>query len=511
MIRVFVVDDEPFLRQNIKNTIEAVNSSFHVIGMAGDGEAALAAVHKLHPDVIFIDIRMPIMDGLELLKQMHEEKFQPISVILSGYSDFAYAQQALQYQAFDYILKPIDKKNLKKLLTKIEKKLCTEVFAVQTAHLQSLLNHTTQVPTPEEAALAFSSFDSFSCIYLCEGSYPSNPYQFLSTDDCFWTEKRLFEMIKDILTTEESAWILAGGSQREHFLVIGHQGCELSRVVYISHTIFENIQSFSPPVTCIHSRTSTPLNKLRNIMIDLKHMALSKNLFSYPSLSDCTKTILPTLEKMGMTASAVQKLSFYAKEKQTSLFLEYAYTIVLYCKTEKCSQLLLTHMLKKLCEIANKGVQNLLYDEQISSFITNSYSYEELWKNIQSLLREIIQPSAPDGMDSIIIAIHEYIETHFTEALTLKSLAEPYHVSVSYMCSLYKKNYEVSPIDDIINRRVEAAKKLLLSEPPLTIRQIAEMVGYSDSYYFSRLFKVITGTSPTQYRKSNEPAKVQAD
>lgn len=499
MVRVFVVDDEPFLRQNIKRTIETVNSDFHVIGMAGDGETALEEIRRLRPDVVFVDVRMPIMDGLELLAHINSCQFPVISVILTGYSDFAYAQQALKNHAFDYILKPIDKNNLKELLTRIQKKLSRERSDAQTACLQSLLSHT---PSSGNEAASFSAFHCFTGIYLCEGPYPSNPYQFLSSNDCFWTHSRIRSDITPLLLPEESVWVLSGGSPREHFIVIGHSAPEPNRGKLIANSLYQKLLASASAITCIYEKESIPFTGLKELFMDLKHASLSKNLFEYSSLSICTETPLPSPEKMGMTISACKKLSGYANEKQPLPFTEYAYTILHYCKTQKCSQLLLTHILKKLCEIANRGIQNLSYEEQVSAFVTNSTTYKELWKNMKPLLQEIIQPSSLEGMDSIVEAIHQYIELHFTESITLKMLADPYHISVSYLCSLYKKNYGISPIDDIISKRIDAAKSLLLAQPPLSIRQISEMVGYSDSYYFSRLFKVTTGASPSQYRKA---------
>jgi len=116
MIKVVVVDDEPYLLRSIKQSIEETNGSFAVVGEALDGESALEVIRRTRPDVIFTDIRMPVLDGLELIEELRRAKEEVLPVILSGYQDFEYAKRALQIGVEDYLLKPINAKALGKLL-----------------------------------------------------------------------------------------------------------------------------------------------------------------------------------------------------------------------------------------------------------------------------------------------------------------------------------------------------------------------------------------------------------
>lgn len=125
MIRTIVVDDEPYLRKSIKVSIENTNSNYTVIAEAGNGVQAYDLIIALEPDVVFLDIRMPIMDGIALLEKLHNEKIKPICVILSGYSEFEYAKKAIHFGVFDYILKPIHMDQLEELLNDITDRLNT--------------------------------------------------------------------------------------------------------------------------------------------------------------------------------------------------------------------------------------------------------------------------------------------------------------------------------------------------------------------------------------------------
>src|SRR5699024_3235911 len=120
MHKVYLVDDDVFVRKGIKTLIDWESLGFQVFGEADNGEDALAEIQELKPDLVLTDIRMPVLDGLDLVKKTKEtlEK-PPYFIVISGYNDFKYAQRALRYNVKDFILKPVDQEEIKKTLIKI--------------------------------------------------------------------------------------------------------------------------------------------------------------------------------------------------------------------------------------------------------------------------------------------------------------------------------------------------------------------------------------------------------
>lgn len=108
MLKVLVVDDETFVRRGIVMETDWKSIDCAVVAEASNGIEALEAVHKFSPDLIISDIRMPKMDGIELLKNLREEGNNVHLIFLTAYSEFEYAKQALRYYAFDYLLKPFE-------------------------------------------------------------------------------------------------------------------------------------------------------------------------------------------------------------------------------------------------------------------------------------------------------------------------------------------------------------------------------------------------------------------
>lgn len=115
---IMLAEDETLLRQSLANHIDALEMGFKVTCQVSDGKAALDALKTADIHMIITDIRMPVMDGLLLAKHIHERYPHILTVVLSGYADFEYAQEALRQGVFDYLLKPVSRDKLESLLGK---------------------------------------------------------------------------------------------------------------------------------------------------------------------------------------------------------------------------------------------------------------------------------------------------------------------------------------------------------------------------------------------------------
>ncbi len=120
MLKVLLVDDEPFILQGLKILVDWNEEGFEIAGTASDGQEALDFLQLNQVDLIITDIKMPGMGGLELLEKIRKEKLsEAYFVILSGYAEFSYAQKAMQYECSNYMLKPIEKEQLMKILQSV--------------------------------------------------------------------------------------------------------------------------------------------------------------------------------------------------------------------------------------------------------------------------------------------------------------------------------------------------------------------------------------------------------
>jgi two-component system response regulator YesN len=118
MWKLVIADDEPKIRRGIEGILNWHDYNIEVVGEAEDGEIALKVITEKKPDIILLDINMPFLNGLNLLEKLRTINNDSIVIIISGYDEFAYAQKALRFNVFDYILKPVSKKNIEEIIKK---------------------------------------------------------------------------------------------------------------------------------------------------------------------------------------------------------------------------------------------------------------------------------------------------------------------------------------------------------------------------------------------------------
>lgn len=127
MFNILLVDDEPLIRRGLRTIINRNFSNFAIVGEASNGLEALQLLQQNNVDVVISDIRMPFKDGIELVKDIHENYPYIFTIIISGYNDFEYAKQAIKYKVYEYLLKPIDTKEFIDLMKKLELELQNQI------------------------------------------------------------------------------------------------------------------------------------------------------------------------------------------------------------------------------------------------------------------------------------------------------------------------------------------------------------------------------------------------
>ena len=115
-MRIVVVEDEAPIREGMAKLLSKINPEYELVGKAADGEAGYQLIRELNPDLVIMDIRMPKMDGIAMMKKLREENIKCKAIILSAYSEFQYAQKAIELKADSYLLKPIKNSGIEKCL-----------------------------------------------------------------------------------------------------------------------------------------------------------------------------------------------------------------------------------------------------------------------------------------------------------------------------------------------------------------------------------------------------------
>ncbi|QUI24711.1 response regulator [Vallitalea pronyensis] len=532
MFSVLIVDDELYIRKGLMNIINWKKFQCEICGEACDGVEGLEKIKALKPDIVFVDINMPEIDGLSMIGQVKDECPHTKFILLTGYRDFSYLQEAIKLGAFDYLLKP----------SKIEE-ICE---VVKRAVLE----------------LKYQSDEEKELIKIKESYENSKP---------ILRQKLLYDIIFNITTNydeNEQELHMYGIEIHKFIMMVVEIDEELEdyepyqRQLYqfgLTNTIEEMFQGeFKVEKIAINSRRLAFIIQTQDERLSIENIhkkvsniqQLVKNCFNFSitaSISKIGEGIQALPEKMkeceeglsykfylGENAIIIyEDLASFYKPKDDSLLEAYKNNLIRAIKTgnnkhvgavlqeikvkvfeeKKCDP----EMIKTFCWNVIYAINNIRLS--IKAIEDNNKS---VVKDISSLYRLIEQSKSIDELHCLLVdAAHnvvsrinrynkdnihsmlnkatQYIQDNYHRSITLNDLAEYTYVSTYYISRIFKKEIGKNFVDYLNEIRINKAKELLNNKDYKTY-EVAEQVGIQDPHYFSKLFKKYTNMTPTDYR-----------
>ncbi len=526
MYKIVIADDESTVRERLLSLLSRVKDDFLVVGSFENGYDALEGIEKLQPDLLITDIKMPYIDGIELIKQARLEFPLLQSIIISGYDSFEFAKQAIDLRVIGYLSKPISFEELKQVIykakTEIEKKLNTDEN-IATLEKQA------------ESNLALLQENDLASLVLMK-TISENFRNKLVSDQINLDYEKQFIVVFD---TDQEADSLS------------YEKNELLRV-YLSRFIEEEFHDFIKhydfmdgnqfvSVCCINENfeKETILDKLNTIIakvLKVSQISVSvgvsdvmlKDEVNYRKLY---RHALRCLEYRTVVGSNVV-LFFEDLEKQSTVKVgkvdenEYkaiSYEILYGKKDEAKAKIakLVTTISKQEYKDSYYFILSNLLDSLFKSCVDLGKIYKDFMPHvdivqklyaskttdsIQQFFSDLVdkitainEKSRMTGVQSSFEQIKKYIESNYSNSLlSLYDVADELSYSVSYISAILKKN-NTSFTKYLTDIRMDKAKALLADENNKLIT-IASVVGYEDPYYFSHCFKKYYGVSPIEYR-----------
>jgi two-component system, response regulator YesN len=220
------------------------------------------------------------------------------------------------------------------------------------------------------------------------------------------------------------------------------------------------------------------------------------------NIAEFQNTLDPENEKM---------LLLYIQQNQWDLFKKQLKKFISFMETNSFPQLRLERTLKQIIGLLFNvysflpEAELLSIDQKINELITGSISYSTIYLEMCHIIDKILEQKKIYKQNNnyhktLVDKVEGYIKSNYNSPVTLQSIADTFSISAPYLSKIYKKYKCISPTDHIINLRIEKAKQLLFIDFSMTIKDIAKSVGYDDPFYFSRLFKSVTGSSPVNFR-----------
>lgn len=507
-IRTYIVDDEPLLLRSIKLSIESAHADFQVVGQATAAGTAIGEILTLQPDVVFVDIMMPVMNGIEMIQQLRAKACQAEYVILSGHREFEFAQQAIKLGVADYLVKPINPSALSAVLQEIADKCNAARKLEQHRLLEDLLNAGGE--DRQDTGARKRVFDSglkFVFCHICLGPftlYFNNQFMPLYIFDSLLDSKKL-AMASDGVAT--NSWLFNGRFANEKyalFTVPSHPD-QLRLSDHLSAWLSERLEV---PYTLVVSQVFEDPGELLKVKRMAAAELASRALFGQACTINLNHLDEASPPADGNFAENLKILQNLIKKNRHDEARQMIRQIIRICEDSNCTQMTLAGLLKKIfAQIFLDQLQMLSEPGIVDLIIVNSGNYASLARNVLQFYEDCYKPlSAINAEDThsenIVAKTRQYIDENYTRHLSIQEMAEKFGYNYSYFCIIFKKHIGLSPNEYVIEKRINKAKSLLLASPDLSIRDIAAFIGYDDAYYFSRIFKAVAGVTPSAFRKT---------
>ena len=528
MYKVIIVDDESAVRERLFKQLLNFSDDFEVVGQFENGFDALIGGTQFSPDLLITDIKMPYIDGIELIKRMKQELPLLQTIIISGFDSFDYAKQAISLGVIGYISKPITLGELEETLkkTKIEldkknsvdndiedlkKRASSGLKLMQNSDLSKLITLKDIPDNFKEKLIADGINLDYKYTILAAIDFDDQLTQ-ISYDKMELVNFHLEKYIQDEFSESEISTVLFDNSSEFGLFILSNSQIEKE---------------------ALQERLGRVLAKIKRACKVEMSIGLSetKEDTEHKSYRELYRHALRTLEYRTVIGSNI--IIFFgdiSKNKTTTgkvdenEFKNITYEVLygdLQTAKDRINKLLNTitadnfketylFILNNLIDSLLKACVSLqsLFQEYMTyeAIVENSYkikSNEQLYAFIDDLVNNIDRinkNSRQSGVDSSYRQIINFINNKYTNSLlSLEDVAKELGYSVSYVSLILKRN-NTTFTKYLTDVRMEKAKALLL-DTDMKLLSIANEVGYDDPYYFSHCFKKNTGISPQEYRK----------
>lgn len=508
LINLLIVDDEKIVRDGLKYILDWNSLGYCICGEAGNGSEALEMINRYHPGLVLLDIRMAGMLGTDLMETARNDGFTGEFIIISGYSDFKYAQSAMQYGASFYLTKPIDEDELEKAVINVRDKITSHmsretsrsqyIKKAKTTVLYDLLTSNEFNPSIDYIELGLGAPIYQVVIYESYMPY----FKSYSFSDMLRVTNQDNNSFDHTVIDNHDVILLKGNFALERFnACLSHYKAGTQKGSPLD-TIFLTYGPTISSLSQIHSSYAIckKLIKRRFFCSEGQHV------LSYEELPDkdiCTKR----LDEKTTSCYSEPLLSYIKSNNQRRIneTLD-ELTAFLYDCNEEISNIkyFLADMFLEIKQaiMRNYSYANIpfIHNVAIIELIENKYYLYEIILYFKEQFAMIMRAIGSSSNDSVFDDIVNYIDHNYASPLKLDSIAPLFGYNSSYLGKLFSQkmgqNFN-SYLDQVrINHSIE-----LLDNTDMKIYEIAANVGYTSVDYFHQKFKKRMNLSPAEYRK----------
>ena len=527
MLKIMIVDDEYYFRQALKISIQWEKLGFTICAEAKNGKEALEKFNEHRPDIILLDINMPIMNGLELVDELNRSEKKPKIIILSGYNEFSYAKKALTLGVNDYLLKPIEEDEIIETLLKMKKMINgEEISKTEIKKLKEKVDE--NIPIVKEKMLndIIHGNVDFSDSELIEYI---NYLGIKLKSDCYIAIVMEVDDIeqKKWSVEEKQMWYFAVSNiAKDFFIDFNYELCydtncrlcilieKEDSLTFDIDVILNNIKS------CVKSFLKfTVTTGIGNACKSINDLSSSYNEAIYALKNKIVVGSDSIIYYDAIEESHINKTPFSSEKSNEILMsmrignidevnqiIESAFRNLKNEKSGKdifgiaCIQLLALN----IEFVAESGYKySIIYNKDNHlEYLQSKNSVEDMVNCIKDIFKtsiEFVSENKKTKTSKLANSIISYIENNYSNPdLKIEDISRHTFTNSSHLCFVFKKETGKTIIEFLTEKRINKAKELI-DAGNHTVFDVAERVGYEDSNYFSRCFKKTYGLPPSKY------------
>jgi two-component system, response regulator YesN len=512
-MRLLIIDDEVIIRTGLCTVIDWKELGLTLLPPAESAEEALERIPQEKPHIVLTDIRMPGMDGIELAKEIKKILPDTEIVILTGYDDFAYAQQALREGVTDYLLKTSGPEEIIKAAMKAKQNIMSKWETLRQEQVQTAALRSQQL----EKLLLGRQEDEVSLQPVL---------RWMEEEEVLTRERKLH-----VLIVQASGW---GEGRFAHLLLGAAQNMLDELLPCVSLAKPDKLVLVTPGASGFawRSRLEKSLQRLRDTLKCTVFGALGGPVTSRPELNlswqEAEEVFAYRLLLGGQGLFDTEDIRRRSGGR----------TVCSQKEESELAAILMSHNPTQLRHFANQIVREQMEDEAatplslqafLQSVIIAGHRWlerakgsgqggslpsatvyaleadlrpeEEVFKLLSSLMTTYHE-TLSDSRYSYVHRAVAYIREHLDHNLSLQEVARFVHLNPNHFSEVFKKETGQSYIEFVTQERIRKAASILQTTQ-LKVSEVARMVGYEDFKYFSQQFKKHTGLTPSEYRQSN--------
>ena len=531
MIKVLIVDDEPFIRQGLKILIDWGKYGYEISAEAANGKEAIRILENQPIDLVVVDIKMPGMDGLELITYVREHISQTVRfIILSGYYEFNYARQAINYKVTDYILKPVEKNELIDNLLKIRREFELKKQEKKVEEIRNRLEYDKNLQDIIYGNYEQKNLD-YVKQYIClsqsmryisfEFDESDADFQKLSVEEKIRIQQTYYKQLLSILS-EHPYHIINGVNKSEGYFDIGFiysrdfALCNKMKDREYINNLYEKIKQ----IDCYALKVfiGQHVESIEKISDSYRSTAIAR---SFHNFSDAKQHIAyydevayKKANQFGIGKKLIEELILYVKNNDIERIEKSVDKIYKELRENLIEPKLISaniyYLLYCLIDLA-KELDHHTDQQEILQYLGqeafdklaaggSSVHFKKFAVEYSKYLEQLRINASRGGL---LLKIEKDITEHYMENLSLKSLGDKYYMNSVYLGQLFKKEYGVAFKDYLNHFRIKKAMQLLVTTDE-RVYAIASQVGYNNPDYFISKFVQLNGVTPHQYRINNK-------